>query len=124
MMPSVEFLMRRDQLFCLWYLEELVGGPTIFEPFLKAYFQEYTYKSLNSDEFKEYFLNYFKDTAAVKSIDWDTWYYKPGMPPYKPNLDTSLAEQCWELADMWCSWDKNKVSEADSLYVTQVYALT
>ena len=93
----------------LWYLEQLVGGAAVFEPFLKSYFKEFTYKSLDSNAFKSFFNNYFKDKEAISSIDWDTWLYKPGMPPYKPDFDTKLAEACWNLAEKWIKWDKNKV---------------
>ena len=37
----------------LWYLEEKVGGAAIFEPFMKDYFKEFSFKSLNSDQFRE-----------------------------------------------------------------------
>ena len=94
----------------LWYLEELVGGAEKFEPFLKAYFKKFVYKSLDTDEFKTYFLAYFTDTDAVSSIDWNTWLYKPGMPPYQPNFDKTLAEEAWTLADKWVYWDKNEVN--------------
>ena len=93
----------------LWYLEELVGGEERFEPFLKAYFNKFTYKSLDTDAFKNYFLTYFKSTNDVESIDWNTWLHKPGMPPYKPSFDITLAEEAWKLADKWVYWDKNEV---------------
>ena len=41
----------------------------------------------------------------MKSIDWDTWFYSPGMPIYKPNFDESLAKLCWDLAKKWQDWD-------------------
>ena len=50
----------------LWYLEELVGGADKFEPFLRAYYTAFAYKSIDSDDFKEFFLEYFDDTEAVK----------------------------------------------------------
>ena len=43
----------------LWYLEDLVGGPAKFEPFLKAYYERYKYKSIDSEEFKQFLLQYF-----------------------------------------------------------------
>ena len=94
----------------MWYLEELVGGAMIFEPFLRSYFEEFANKSLDSEMFKEYFCNYFKETKAISDIDWDTWFFKPGMPPYKPNCDTSLAQECWNLAEKWITWEQNAVS--------------
>jgi len=88
----------------LWYLEELVGGAPQMEPFLKSYYKKFAYKSIDSLQFKELFLDYFSSNPSVGQIDWDTWLYSPGMPPYKPAFDDSLAKACWELADRWQEW--------------------
>lgn len=85
----------------LWYLEELVGGSEKFEPFLRAYYVHFIYQSITTDQFKTFFLSYFSSNPAISSIDWDTWLYAPGMPPYKPNFDTTLAVKSRELADKW-----------------------
>eukprot|EP00092_Neocalanus_flemingeri_P025554 GFUD01027705.1.p1 GENE.GFUD01027705.1~~GFUD01027705.1.p1 ORF type:complete len:610 (+),score=157.60 GFUD01027705.1:266-2095(+) len=89
----------------LWYLEDTVGGAVLFEPFLKSYYKKFAYQSIHSDTFKSYFLEYFSNVESVKTIDWDTWFNKPGMPIYKPNFDESLAQACWELAKKWQTWD-------------------
>jgi len=109
----------------LWYLEETVGGAAQFEPFLKAYYKEFAYKSIDTDTFKSYFLAHFAGVLAVSTIDWDTWLHQPGMPPYKPKFDTSLAEVCWKLAEQWQVWDTTsdcpfKGSEMQALSPTQV----
>lgn len=93
----------------LWYLEQLVGGADKFEPFLKEYFKAFQYKSLDSDQFKQYFTRYFQDKADIANIDWDTWFFSPGMPPYKPTFDSSLADQCWTEAGKWLDLDSEKV---------------
>jgi hypothetical protein len=36
----------------------------------------------------------------IKDIDWKGRLYTPGLPP-KPTFDTSLANQCYELAAKW-----------------------
>ena len=41
----------------------------------------------------------------VSSIDWAGWFNNPGMPPYKPKYDDSLAVACKALKDKWVSWD-------------------
>ena len=63
----------------------------IFEPFLRAYYENFKYKSIDSYQFKEFFLDYFKD-KDTSGINWDQWFYTPGMPKYKPNFDESLAK--------------------------------
>jgi len=92
----------------LWYLEDTVGGADKMEPFLRSYYKEFAYKSIDTDTFKKFFLDYFKDTDSVKSIDWDTWLMSPGMPIYKPKFDQSLAQASWDLAGRWNSWDESK----------------
>jgi len=89
----------------LWYLEDLVGGAEQFEPFLKCYIKEFEYKSIDTNTFKDFFLTYFAGVDSVSSIDWDTWLYKPGMPPYKPSFDPSLAIICNTLAKRWLDWN-------------------
>jgi leukotriene-A4 hydrolase len=64
-------------LFC--HLEATVGGPAIFEPFIKAYFCRFQFGTVSSPEFKAFFLQYFAENKAVskealESIDWEAWY--------------------------------------------------
>merc|ERR1719369_499124 len=79
------------------------------EAFLKSYYQNFAYKSIDSDTFKNYFLEYFSKNEAVKDIDWDTWFNSPGMPPYKPKFDDSLAKASWALAKLWQDWNPANV---------------
>ena len=62
-----------------------------FEPFLRAYYENFKYQSIDSYQFKEFFLNYF-NSNDLSSIDWEQWFNLPGMPKYKPNFDESLAK--------------------------------
>jgi len=89
----------------LYYLEKLVGKPA-FDKFIPHYFTKFLKKSVDSFEFQATFLDFFKDTEAVKSIDWDTWFYAPGMPP-KPEFDTSMVDKAFALAEKWESKDFN-----------------
>lgn len=88
----------------LWFLEDKVGGAEKFEPFLKSYYEKFKYQSITTDIFKAYFLEYFSSCEAVKDIDWATWLYGVGMPPWKPDFDTSLSAPCYELAAKWQDW--------------------
>jgi leukotriene-A4 hydrolase len=91
----------------LWYLEDLVGGPAVFEPFLKKYYDHYKYQSIDSYEFKKFFLDNFASEPKVFEIDWDTWYKAPGMPKIMPNYDDSLAKACSELRKRWVDWSED-----------------
>lgn len=88
----------------LYYLEELAGGPEKFDPFLRAYLQKFKYKSIGTDDFKEYLYEYFPQNENLKKVDWDTWLKKPGMPPVIPDYKTSLEETCTDLCKKWVKW--------------------
>lgn len=71
----------------LRYLEDTLGGPSVFEPFLRYYLDKYKYKSVLTDDFKSTFYDYFSKTIStdiLNSIDWDKWLYSEGMPPIIP----------------------------------------
>lgn len=91
----------------LYYLEKLVGKET-WDKFIPHYFTTWLKKSLDSYDFKATLLDFFKsDNEASKkleSVDWDMWFYKPGLPP-KPKFDTSMVDKCYDLAKNWESKD-------------------
>ena len=87
----------------LYYLEKLVGKPA-FDKFIPHYFSTYLRKSLDSYEFKATLLKFFASdpeaSKSLESVDWDTWFYTPGLPP-KPDFDTSMVDKCYALAEKW-----------------------
>lgn len=85
-------------------------------------------KSLDSYEFKATLLDFFgTDAEASKllnDLDWDTWFYAPGLPP-KPQFDTSLVDVVYELAQKWKSLSetssfKPQLSDIESLSANQI----
>ncbi|EPY50631.1 leukotriene A-4 hydrolase [Schizosaccharomyces cryophilus OY26] len=94
----------------LYEIERVVGGPTAFEPFLSFYFRKFANSTVNETKFKNAVYEFFKPLGlsdALDSIDWDAWYYAPGMPPVTPKFDTTLADNCYKLADVWVSSAKS-----------------
>ncbi|KAH8327902.1 hypothetical protein KR067_001424 [Drosophila pandora] len=88
----------------LRYLEDLFGGPSVFEPFLRDYLKKYAYKSIETNDFKSALYDYFKDTDKkdkLEVVDWDLWLTTEGMPPIIPKFDESLANVTKELAQLW-----------------------
>ncbi|GIC84933.1 bifunctional aminopeptidase/epoxide hydrolase [Aspergillus udagawae] len=89
----------------LFHLENLVGKSK-FDLFIPHYFNKYKGKSLDSYEFKSTILDFFKDdseaSTALNELDWDRWFYAPGLPP-KPDFDTSLVDVVYDLAKKWLS---------------------
>ena len=72
----------------LRYIEEQLGGPTVFEPFLRWYLQKFAYKSIVTADFKaalyEYFATMDEQKQKLNEIDWNRWLYQEGMPPVLP----------------------------------------
>lgn len=88
----------------LFYLESIVGGPKVFEPYLKAHITKFSGKSLSTREWKDFLIDYFKGTvaeSALNDVDWDTWLFGTGMPPVIPNYDRSLLDAAEKVADLW-----------------------
>jgi len=89
----------------LYYLQELVGGKAVFDPFFRDYLAAFRFSTVTSDQFKELFMERFKHVPAVQQIDWDTWFYAHGMPPVNNSYDISLAQQAYDLALKWHTCD-------------------
>lgn len=91
------------------YLENLLGGPTVFEPFLKFYLNKYKYKSIVTDNFRSTLYAYFQEKYddELSKVDWDLWLYGEGMPPIIPPYNTKLADISHEHAKLW---QDNKLS--------------
>ncbi|KAH8911027.1 hypothetical protein BR93DRAFT_874536 [Coniochaeta sp. PMI_546] len=93
----------------VWDLERLVGREA-FDKFITFYFTKWSGKSLDKDDFKNTYLEFFSrpEYASLKdkiaSIDWEEKFHSTGLPP-KPEFDTSLVDVCYELANKWKSKD-------------------
>jgi leukotriene A-4 hydrolase/aminopeptidase len=85
----------------LRYLEDVVGGAANFAPFVKAYIKEYAHKTLNSHEFKNFYLSFFTDVPNTAQINWDEWFRGTGMPPVDNKFDDSLAQDVVKLKNTW-----------------------
>lgn len=81
-----------------------------FEPFLKQYLDNFKYRSIETEDFKQAFLKYFDSKESIKQIDWQTWLYGVGMPPVIPDYDNTLVNVCITLRDKWFSWDGSSAS--------------
>lgn len=79
-------------------------GKESWDKFIPHYFTTWLKKSLDSYDFKATLLDFFESdkeaSKKLESVDWDTWFYKPGLPP-KPKFDTSMVDKCYELAKKW-----------------------
>ena len=89
----------------LWYLEDVVGGPAKFEPFLRAIMQRFQFGIVSLSSWKSFFLEYFKGNKRVGSIDWELWLDKPGMPNLQIieviQADRTLVVTAETVAEFW-----------------------
>ncbi|KAL6717066.1 Leucyl aminopeptidase yscIV [Lecanora helva] len=94
----------------LSYLESVVGKQK-WNTFIPHYFTKFARSSLDSYDFKSCLLAFFKTdpaaSAALGKVDFDFWFYSPGLPP-KPDFDTSLVDICYKLAVRWKDYDANE----------------
>ncbi|KAJ2751403.1 Leucyl aminopeptidase yscIV, partial [Coemansia sp. BCRC 34490] len=90
----------------LYYLEQLLGGPAVFEPYTRAYISEFQGRSIGTDDWKDHLLTYFAQADPEKAklldtLEWDRWLYAPGMPPVGNKYDNRPQKVCLDLASRW-----------------------
>ncbi|ETW06771.1 leukotriene A-4 hydrolase/aminopeptidase [Aphanomyces invadans] len=94
----------------LYFLSKLVGDSE-FEKFAQAYVQHFKYKTVTSADFKAFFIQHFTPTksAELATVDWELWYYAPGMP-LRPAFDTTISAASAMLADKWLHATKEGIA--------------
>lgn len=91
----------------LRYLEDILGGPAMFEPFLQFYLHKYQFESIETKDFKETLFDYFlekdKDVYGkiLEGVDWDTWLHGEGMPIVIPEYKRDLVIAAENHAKLW-----------------------
>ncbi|KAG1490726.1 hypothetical protein G6F46_008776 [Rhizopus delemar] len=100
----------------LYQIEKVVGGPSVFEPYMKAYVENFASTSISTEDWKNFLFQYMEKVHGpsmiekLNTIDFDAWINQPGMPPVDNAFDTTLADACLDLADRW-----NKARDEQSL---------
>ncbi|ETO12847.1 hypothetical protein RFI_24528 [Reticulomyxa filosa] len=96
----------------LRYLENTVGGPDVFEPFARDYFQAFKVlfvgffcslffakkKKNKTSNCSMYMKNF--DVTKLDTIDWKKWLHSTGMPPLEP-IESKLKKIVKELVQKW-----------------------
>ena len=96
----------------LYYLEQKLGGPQIFEAFLREYVKKFKYTSIETKDFQNFLIKYFEDKPQIlKTIDWDKWLYTTGMPPIIPKYDDSLVKESTALAQRWINANESDLPQ-------------
>ncbi|CAI5785765.1 leukotriene A-4 hydrolase [Podarcis lilfordi] len=105
----------------LLYLEQLLGGPDVFIGFLRAYIQQFAYKSIDTEDWKNFLYSYFKDKVdLLNKVDWNAWMNTPGMPPVKPTYDSTLSNACVALSQRWVKATENDLGSFSSADIKEL----
>ncbi|XP_052893833.1 leukotriene A-4 hydrolase isoform X1 [Anopheles moucheti] len=100
----------------LRYLEDLLGGPSKFEPFFRAYLNRFKYQSVLTNDFKQMLYEWFredpKNEVLLERINWDLWLFGEGMPPVIPSYDRSMLEACLAHAALWAENDLDTIKNS------------
>ena len=75
-----------------WFLQFLEQrfGRDVFDPFLRGWFNDHAFQSVNSDQFIAYLRKNLlvKNANAVTEDELNTWLYEPGIPPFAPKAQS------------------------------------
>ena len=89
------------------YLESLVGEDK-FQKFYRQYIKEFKYKSITVDDMKNSYIEFVRENfdeikaeSILKQIDWDTWIYKPGLPPVILDFESQEYDDAIALAQSY-----------------------
>ncbi|XP_042325511.1 leukotriene A-4 hydrolase [Sceloporus undulatus] len=105
----------------LLYLEQLLGGPDVFIGFLRRYIQQFAYKSITTEDWKNFLYSYFKDKVdLLNKVDWNAWMNTPGMPPVKPTYDMTLSDACVSLSQRWIKATESDLSSFSSADIKEL----
>merc|ERR1712039_304783 len=107
----------------LYYLESKVGGSAKFNPFIKAYVKKFRGITLTSDDFKNFFCEFFKEEPTLKDIDWDKWFYSTGDLPVKNTFDRSLLVDAEKLKKKILNDEKYSKKDIEGWKCLQILVL-
>ena len=95
----------------LFFLEDRFGRDK-FDPFLKAWFNDYAFQSVTTEDFLNYLrLNLHKDNPdALTRAELDAWVYGPGLPDTARNPKSDAFD---EVAAASASWVDGEISATD-----------
>ena len=73
----------------LQFLEQRFGRET-FDPFLRGWFNDHAFQSVNSDQFVDYLRKNLlpKNPSAVTDAELNTWLNEPGIPDFAPKAQS------------------------------------
>ena len=92
----------------LCYIEEKVGGPAAFAPYIKDYLKTFKDTPVNTKMWLEHLLSYFSDKKELlESMPWTEIFLTPGPMAFEKDLTNPLTTKCKEISDKWLSAPDN-----------------
>ncbi|WP_445768739.1 M1 family metallopeptidase [Rheinheimera sp.] len=93
----------KGQLF-LMFLEQKFGRDK-FDPFVRQYFDDHAFQSLDTESFVKYLTaNLLQKYPGIVSLDEaKNWIYQPGLPATAPNPQSDAFNQVQQHANNWLS---------------------
>ncbi|KAG9326732.1 hypothetical protein KVV02_008622 [Mortierella alpina] len=105
----------------LYYLERHLGGPSVFESYLRAHVQQFAGRSINTEDWKAFLYSFMAENFGqtkvdlLNQVDWKAWLDGTGPPPVENKFDDTLARACTTLCKRW---DDARGQDADELTKT------
>ncbi|XP_071580349.1 leukotriene A-4 hydrolase-like [Temnothorax nylanderi] len=95
------------------YLEDMLGGPSIFESFLKSLFLQFAHKSINVNDWADHVHNYFSyEKEMLDGMQLHKWFLDIRSPPNK-NLHSpkmsAWETKSYDVAKKWVAWAVNRM---------------
>ena len=86
----------------MYYIEGLIGEE-IMKQFFQNYFAYFKYKSVDYYDFKNYFIDFCKNSNVtddtLNKIDWDAWIFQPGRCPIENDFSNVYKEEMDKVYD-------------------------
>ena len=93
--------------YLLQFLQNKVGGPKYWEPFMGHYISRFANTSLTTKDFQACLLEFFAEEGTLGEgctlgdMDWEQWLHTPGMPQHDNQYDMTQVNECAAVADAW-----------------------
>ncbi|XP_071575783.1 leukotriene A-4 hydrolase-like [Temnothorax nylanderi] len=95
--------------FLLCHLEHILGGPTVFEPFLQSYFNDFSRQSINTTDWLNYLRQKFLDKVELlDGVEWRVWFNRIFFTFSMPVM-TLWEEKCFTLAEKLIKYETRDV---------------
>ncbi len=102
--------------FILCHIENLVGGPEVFDKYFRAHIANFAFKAITEIDWIKFMFAYFGNPAngapcgpeleqKLRNLDWHALMLGTGMPPVDIPFGRELAQQADDLATAWIDAD-------------------